>query len=103
MDVDKQMCGLDPEGRYVELAVEMFGLLSDATRVRIILGLRRDDELSVNRIAEVVRKSSAAVAAPGEAADGSDRVDPAGGRPSSSTWRHSRQLYRTCVRVCGSG
>ena len=61
MDVDKQVCGLDPEGRYVEFAVVVFGLLSDATRARIILALRRDDELSVNRIAEVVGKSPAAV------------------------------------------
>jgi DNA-binding transcriptional ArsR family regulator len=61
MDADKQICGLNPDSQYVELAVEVFGLLADATRVRIILALRREDELSVNRIAEAVVKSPAAV------------------------------------------
>lgn len=55
------MCGLDPDGQYVELAVEVFGLLADATRVRIILALRREGELSVNHLAEIVGKSPAAV------------------------------------------
>mgnify|MGYP007004573198 CR=1 FL=1 len=32
MDADKQMCGLDPDSPFVELAVEVFGLLADATR-----------------------------------------------------------------------
>ncbi len=45
---------------YVELAVELFSMLADATRVRIVLALR-DQELSVNRLAEVVAKSPAAV------------------------------------------
>jgi len=61
MDADTQMCGLDPDNQYVELAVEVFGLLADATRVRIILALRGSDELSVNRLAESVGKSPAAV------------------------------------------
>lgn len=61
MDADARICGLAPDGQYVELAVEVFGLLADATRVRIILALRRDHELSVNHLAELVGKSSAAV------------------------------------------
>ena len=61
MDADKQICGLDPDSQYVELAVEVFGLLADATRVRIVLALRRSDELSVNHLAESVGKSPAAV------------------------------------------
>ncbi|KTR63124.1 ArsR family transcriptional regulator, partial [Rothia kristinae] len=28
MDADKQMCGLDPDSPFVELAVEVFGLLA---------------------------------------------------------------------------
>ena len=61
MDADKQRCGLDPDSQYVELAVEVFGLLADATRVRIILALRASDELSVNHLADIVDKSPAAV------------------------------------------
>ncbi|GAB3750300.1 ArsR/SmtB family transcription factor [Microlunatus parietis] len=52
---------MDPDSQYVELAVEVFGLLADATRVRIILALRTNDELSVNHIADIVDKSPAAV------------------------------------------
>ncbi len=53
-------CGQEPDGQYVELAVEVFGMLADATRVRLILALR-DAELSVSRLAELVDKSPAAV------------------------------------------
>ena len=52
---------MDPDSQYVELAVEVFGLLADATRVRIILALRASDELSVNHLADIVDKSPAAV------------------------------------------
>jgi DNA-binding transcriptional ArsR family regulator len=61
MDADTRICGLDPDSQYVELAVEVFGLLADATRVRIILALRRSGELSVNHLADIVDKSPAAV------------------------------------------
>ncbi|PWH06001.1 transcriptional regulator [Brachybacterium endophyticum] len=61
MDADKKMCGLDPDSQYVELAVEVFTLLADATRVRIILALRANEELSVNHLADIVDKSPAAV------------------------------------------
>ena len=47
-------------GQFVELAVEVFAMLADATRVKIILALR-DGELSVNTLADLVGKSSAAV------------------------------------------
>jgi DNA-binding transcriptional ArsR family regulator len=60
MDADKQICGREPDSQYVELAVEVFAMLADATRVRIILALR-DGELPVNRLAEMVHKSPAAV------------------------------------------
>lgn len=54
------MCGLDPESPYVELAVEVFSMLADATRVRLILALR-DEEMSVNHLADIVDRSPAAV------------------------------------------
>jgi DNA-binding transcriptional ArsR family regulator len=60
MDADKQVSGREPDSQYVELAVEVFSMLADATRVRIVLALR-DGELSVNRLAEILHKSPAAV------------------------------------------
>ncbi|PFG39615.1 ArsR family transcriptional regulator [Georgenia soli] len=48
------------DDEYVELAVEVFAMLADATRVRIVLALS-DGERSVNELAEVVGKSPAAV------------------------------------------
>ncbi|GAA1209643.1 metalloregulator ArsR/SmtB family transcription factor [Rhodoglobus aureus] len=44
----------------MELTVEVFSMLADATRVRIILALR-DAELPVNSLAEIVDKSPASV------------------------------------------
>ncbi|WP_438353902.1 ArsR/SmtB family transcription factor [Microbacterium sp. CJ88] len=61
MSIDKQLCGYRPDSSYVELAVEVFGMLADATRVRIILALKDAEEMSVNSIAEAVDKSPAAV------------------------------------------
>jgi DNA-binding transcriptional ArsR family regulator len=60
MDADKQVCGRDPDSQFVELAVEVFSMLADATRVRLILALR-DGERSVNELAETVEKLPAAV------------------------------------------
>jgi DNA-binding transcriptional ArsR family regulator len=60
MDADMPVCGRDPESPYVELAVEVFAMLADATRVRIILALR-DGELSVNHLADIVDKAPTAV------------------------------------------
>lgn len=60
MDADKQVCGREPDSQFVELAVEVFAMLADATRVRLILALR-DGEQSVNHLAEIVDKSPAAV------------------------------------------
>ena len=51
---------LSVESEYVELAVEVFSMLADATRIRIILALR-DQELSVNHLAGIVDKSGPAV------------------------------------------
>lgn len=49
-----------PDSADVELAVEVFSMLADATRIRIILALRAG-ELPVNTLAEVAGKSPAAV------------------------------------------
>lgn len=61
MDEDNQVCGRFPDSEYVELAVEVFALLADATRVRIVLALRDVEELSVNRLAEIVDRPATAV------------------------------------------
>ncbi len=60
MNADNQKNELRPDDPYVELAVEVFALLADVTRVRIVLALARG-ELSVNQIAEAVGKPPAAV------------------------------------------
>jgi DNA-binding transcriptional ArsR family regulator len=60
MSADTHKCTFGVDSSYVELAAEIFGLLSDPTRIRIILALRAG-ELPVNRLAEVVGKSPAAV------------------------------------------
>ena len=46
MHADSNRCGRLPESEYVELAVEVFAMLADATRVRIIMALRDAEELS---------------------------------------------------------
>lgn len=61
MDADRQACGRFPDSQYVELAVEVFSMLADATRVRIILALRDHGELSVNLLADIVDKPPPAV------------------------------------------
>lgn len=58
MNADK--CGLSVDSGFVELAVEVFAMLADATRVRIVLALR-DGEMSVNELAERVGKPQSAV------------------------------------------
>lgn len=51
---------LGSDDAYVELAVEVFAMLADATRVRIILALS-EQELPVNALAGSVGKSPTAV------------------------------------------
>lgn len=55
MREDSKRCAFDVESQYVELAAEVFSLLSDATRIRIILALRAG-ELPVGELAERVGK-----------------------------------------------
>jgi DNA-binding transcriptional ArsR family regulator len=45
---------------HVELAAEIFAMLADPTRIRLVLALR-EDELSVNHLAAAVDRSQAAV------------------------------------------
>lgn len=61
MFADTNTCGLDPASPYVDLAAEVFRILSDPTRVRIVLALRRSSELSVNELVEAVEKSASGV------------------------------------------
>lgn len=61
MDAETVGCARLPDSPYVELAVEVFAMLGDATRVRIVLALREMGEMSVNHLADVVDKSPAAV------------------------------------------
>jgi DNA-binding transcriptional ArsR family regulator len=61
MSADKQGGGYAVDSSFVELAVEVFAMLADATRVRIVLALQDAGELSVNHLADIVHKSPAAV------------------------------------------
>ncbi|YCH06484.1 ArsR/SmtB family transcription factor [Arthrobacter sp. alpha11c] len=60
MNADNRVCSLGVDSQYVELAVEVFAMLADATRVRIILALR-DGEMAVGALAELIGKPPAAV------------------------------------------
>lgn len=60
MYADMRCGGTEPDSQCVELAVEVFTMLADATRVRIILALG-GEELSVNELADIVEKTPAAV------------------------------------------
>lgn len=55
-----QECAFDENSPYVELAAEVFSLLSDPTRIRIVLALRAG-ELAVGELAERVGKSPTVV------------------------------------------
>ncbi len=60
MHVDTDDRDFTPTNEYIPVAVEVFRLLADATRIRIVLALR-GGELSVNNLAELVDRSPAAV------------------------------------------
>lgn len=60
MHVDTQPGDLSPDSDFIDVAAEVFRLLADATRIRIVLALR-DGERSVNTLAEIVDRSAAAV------------------------------------------
>lgn len=60
MREDTKGCTFGLESDYVEFAAEVFSLLADPTRIRIILALR-DGELAVGDLAARVGKSPTAV------------------------------------------
>lgn len=60
MDEDSQDCTFGLDSEYVELAAEVFSLLSDPTRIRIILALR-GGELAVGQLAELIGKNPTVV------------------------------------------
>ncbi|MFV0425889.1 MAG: ArsR/SmtB family transcription factor [Beutenbergiaceae bacterium] len=60
MHVDTQDLVFEVDSPYVDLAVEVFTLLADTTRVRIILALQQQ-EMSVNHLAQTVGKGPTAV------------------------------------------
>jgi DNA-binding transcriptional ArsR family regulator len=59
MHADNETSGVAPE--FVDLAAEVLGLLSDPTRIRLILALDAAVELSVGELAEVVGKNPSGV------------------------------------------
>ncbi len=46
---------------HIDQAAEIFGMLSDPTRIRLIVAMDDHGELSVNHLADIVDKSPAAV------------------------------------------
>lgn len=61
MDAETQLGPDDGEPHRVDHAAEVFGMLADVTRIRLILSLADNGELSVNHLADIVDKSPAAV------------------------------------------
>ncbi|MGK0721416.1 ArsR/SmtB family transcription factor [Leucobacter sp. W1478] len=60
MSEDSRACTFDVRSPYVDVAAEIFRMLSDPTRIRILLALRTG-ELSVNHIADIVDKTPTVV------------------------------------------
>ncbi len=60
MRADSRACRFGPDSAYADLAAEVFRLLADPTRIRIILALRDNAELPVNRLAQIVDKTPTA-------------------------------------------
>lgn len=52
---------MDPDNPDIVLAAEIFSMLSDVTRVRIVVALVNHDEMPVGELSTVVHKSPAAV------------------------------------------
>jgi len=60
MDEGTRSCSMGVDSQYVELAAEVFRLLADPTRIRLVLALR-GGELPVHRLSELVGKSPTTV------------------------------------------
>lgn len=61
MHAGNESIATPPTPEYIEIAAEVLGLLSDPTRIRIILALRDAEELPVNALAEIVGKKPSGV------------------------------------------
>lgn len=61
MNADMNTGSSGPAPDHVELAAEVLGILSDPTRIRIVLALQRVDELPVGALAEMVGKKPSGV------------------------------------------
>lgn len=61
MNADNDTPVSQSPSEYVDLAVEVLGILADPTRVRIVLALQAASELSVGAIAEIVGKKPSGV------------------------------------------
>lgn len=61
MHADNGLHGMSLASEYVDLAAEVLGILSDPTRIKIVLALREADELPVNALAEIVGKKPSGV------------------------------------------
>lgn len=82
MNEDTKRFTFSLDSNYVEFAAEVFRLLSDSTRVRLILVLR-EGEKSVNDLAELVHKTPhSGIPAPGKTAVGQNRESPPGRQQS---------------------
>lgn len=60
MHADTYSDHVNPDSEFVDVAVEVFRLLADATRIRIVLALRVG-ELPVNELADAVDRAPASV------------------------------------------
>ncbi len=61
MDAVKQQDRQEASSLEVEHAAEIFAMLADTTRIRLIIALADSGELSVSHLADIVDKSPAAV------------------------------------------
>src|SRR6478672_2957789 len=80
MNADKNACALGTDSQYVELAVEVFAMLADATRVRIVLALR-EGEMAVRPCGRCGKISRRRIPAPGKNEAGTNGVYPPGRNP----------------------
>lgn len=61
MNADMGAREMDSASECVDLAAEVLGILADPTRIKIVLALRRAEELPVNALAELVGKKPSGV------------------------------------------
>ena len=88
MSEDMKTCTFGVDSDYVDLAAEVFALLADPTRIRIILSLR-DGEMSVKDLADIVGKRPTAVS----------QHRPAATAPRCTTASPTSMLAISCRRL----